>query len=109
MPSLDQSAERIIYITHTRGSGSARIAVMAADSYLMAFEASQIDKERARLIAVLEEKGPGTQAIARVIHAIEPPGANGRSLRACLSQRRRRGMDRRDRGARQGEGVPTAG
>ena len=60
MPSLDQSAERIIDIAHTRGSGSARIAVMTADAYLMAFGASQIDKERARLIAVLEEKGPGT-------------------------------------------------
>jgi hypothetical protein len=33
---------------------------MTADAYLMAFGASQIDKERARLIAVLEEKGPGT-------------------------------------------------
>jgi hypothetical protein len=30
MPSLDQSAERIIYITHTRGSGSARIEVFPA-------------------------------------------------------------------------------
>ena len=47
MPSLDQSAERIIDIAHTRGSGSARIAVMTADAYLMAFGASQIDKERA--------------------------------------------------------------
>ena len=71
MPSLDQFAERIIDLTHTRGSGSARIAVMAADSYLMAFEASQIDKERARLIAVLEDKGPGTEAMARVILAIK--------------------------------------
>jgi hypothetical protein len=68
--SLDQSTERIIDFTHTRGSEAARIAVMAADAYLVAFGASQIDTERARLIAVLEEKGPGTEAMARVIHAI---------------------------------------
>jgi hypothetical protein len=37
----------------------------------VAFEASQIDTERARLIAVLENKGPGTVAMARVIHAIK--------------------------------------
>jgi hypothetical protein len=43
MPSLDQFAERIIDLTHTRGPGSAGIAVMAADAYLVAFEASQID------------------------------------------------------------------
>ena len=82
MPSLDQSAERIIYITNTRGSGSARIAVMSADAYLSAFGAWQIDKERARLIAVLEEKGPGTQAIARVIHAIKH--SSSAPDRSCL-------------------------
>ena len=72
MPSLDQSARSgSSSITHTRGSDSARIAVMAADAYLVAFGASQIDTERARLIAVLEEKGPGTEAMARVIRAIK--------------------------------------
>ena len=71
MPSLEQFAERIIDLTHTRGPGSAGIAVMTADAYLVAFEASQIDTERARLIAVLENKGPGTVAMARVIHAIK--------------------------------------
>ncbi len=71
MPSLDQFAERIIDLTHTRGPGSAGIAVMTADAYLVAFEASQIDTERARLIAVLEDKGPGTEAMARVIRAVK--------------------------------------
>jgi hypothetical protein len=42
---------------------------MTADAYLVAFEGLQIDKERARLIAVLEDKGPGTEAMARVILA----------------------------------------
>jgi hypothetical protein len=42
MPSLEQFAERIIDLTHTRGPGSAGIAVMTADAYLVAFEASQI-------------------------------------------------------------------
>jgi hypothetical protein len=71
MPNLDQFAERIIDLTHTRGPGSAGIAVMTADAYLVAFEASQNDTERARLIAVLEDKGPGTEAMARVICAIK--------------------------------------
>jgi hypothetical protein len=71
MPSLDQFAERIIDLVHTRDPGSASIAVMTADAYLVAFEASQIDTERARLIAVLEDKGPWTEAMARVIHAIK--------------------------------------
>ena len=55
----------------TRGPGSASIAVMTADAYLVAFEASQIDAERARLIAVREDKGPWTEAMVRVIHAIK--------------------------------------
>ena len=46
MPSLDQFAERIIDLVHTRDPGSASIAVMTADAYLVAFEASQIDTER---------------------------------------------------------------
>jgi hypothetical protein len=71
MPSLDQFAERIIDLVHTRDPGSASIAVMTADAYLVAFEASQIDTERARLIAVLEDKGPWTEAMVRVIHAIK--------------------------------------
>jgi hypothetical protein len=71
MPSLDQFAERIIDLAHTRDPDSAGIAVMTADAYLVAFEAAQIDTERARLIAVLEDKGPGTEAMARVIHAIK--------------------------------------
>jgi hypothetical protein len=71
MPSLDQFAERIIDLVHTRDPGSASIAVMTADAYLVAFEASQIDTERARLIAVLDEKGPWTEAMVRVIHAIK--------------------------------------
>ena len=82
MPSLDQFAERIIDVVHTRDPGSASIAVMTADAYLVAFEASQIDTERARLIAVLEEKGPGTQAIARVIHAIKH--SSSAPDRSCL-------------------------
>ena len=65
MPSLDQFAERIIDLVHTRDPGSASIAVMTADAYLVAFEASQIDTERARLIAVLEDKGPWTEAMVR--------------------------------------------
>jgi hypothetical protein len=44
---------------------------MAADAYLVAFEASRIETERVRLIAVLEDKGPGTEAMARVIRAIK--------------------------------------
>jgi hypothetical protein len=71
MPSLHQFAERIIDLAHT----SVGIAVMTADAYLVAFEGSQIDKERARLIAVLEDKGPGTEAMARVIHAIKRGGS----------------------------------
>lgn len=71
MPSLDQFAERIIDLVHTRDPGSASIAVMTADAYLVAFETSQIDTERARLIAVLEDKGPWTEAMVRVIHAIK--------------------------------------
>ena len=71
MPSLDQFADRIIDLVHTRDPGSASIAVMTADAYLVAFEASQIDTERARLIAVLEDKGPWTEAMVRVIHAIK--------------------------------------
>ena len=43
MPSLDQFAERSSTLRITRGPGSAGIAVMAADAYLVAFEASQID------------------------------------------------------------------
>jgi hypothetical protein len=71
MPTnLDQSVKRITAIAHTRDPDSARIAVMAADAYLMAFGASQIEQERVRLIEVLEDKGPGTEAMARVIHAI---------------------------------------
>ena len=83
MPSLDQFAERIIDLAHTRDPDSAGIAVMTADAYLVAFEGSQIDKERARLIAVLEDKGPGTEAMARVIYAIKrgssTPGRRHRS------------------------------
>jgi hypothetical protein len=71
MPSLDQFAERIIDLVHTRDPGSASIAVMTADAYLVAFEASQIDTERARLVAALEDKGPWTEAMVRVIHAIK--------------------------------------
>jgi hypothetical protein len=41
MPSLDQFAERIIDLAHTRDPGSASIAVMTVDAYLVAFETSQ--------------------------------------------------------------------
>ena len=42
-----------------------------ADDLGATLEGSQINKERARLIAVLEDKGPGTEAMARVIYAIK--------------------------------------
>jgi hypothetical protein len=84
MPSLDQFAERIIDLAHTRDPGSPGIAVTTADAYLVAFDGLRIDKERARLIAVLEDKGPGTEATARVIHATK----RGSSTPGCRQHAR---------------------
>ena len=71
MPSLDQFAERIIDLVHTRDPGSASIAVMTADAYLVAFETSQINTERARLTAVPPHKEPRTEVMVPVTHAIK--------------------------------------
>ena len=89
MPSLDQFAERIIDLVHTRDPGSASIAVMTADAYLVAFEASQIDTERARLIAVPEDKGPWTEAMVGVTQPpvpffLAPPEGAGGTPRPAI-------------------------